>query len=168
MGRNIPAFTPELAGAHDVQAYLREIDFYLQSWTSVNHQDRLYLLWITCSPEVRRFLSRQPGHIQSDYQQLKQAIINHHQGKDLLEQNSAEEYCEGQTSNSSPDATQHQTSPREEHPLKTVDTPEAARQRWMEQWVDMPKSETFTNTTQSNSSRCRHKSNATPQTLDFW
>ncbi len=75
MGRNNPAFTPELAEAHDVQAYLREIDFYLQSWTSVNHQDRLYLLWITCSPEVRRFLSRQPGHIQSDYQQLKQAII---------------------------------------------------------------------------------------------
>ncbi len=41
----------------------------------MNHQDKLYLLWITCSPEVRRFLARQPGHIQSDYQQLKQAII---------------------------------------------------------------------------------------------
>ncbi|KAI2666734.1 Dihydroorotase [Labeo rohita] len=36
---------------------------------------RLYLLWITSSPEVRRFLARQPGHIQSDYQQLRQAII---------------------------------------------------------------------------------------------
>ncbi len=75
MARNIPAFTPELAGEHDVHAYLREIDFYLQSWTSVNHQDRLYLLWITCSPEVRCFLARQTGHIQSDYQQLKQTII---------------------------------------------------------------------------------------------
>ncbi len=75
MARNIPAFTPELAGEHDVHAYLREIDFYLQSRTSVNHQDKLYLLWITCSPEVRRFLARQPGHIQSDYHQLKQAII---------------------------------------------------------------------------------------------
>ncbi len=29
MARNIPAFTPELAGEHDVYAYLREIDFHL-------------------------------------------------------------------------------------------------------------------------------------------
>ncbi|KAL0150775.1 hypothetical protein M9458_053933 [Cirrhinus mrigala] len=75
MARNIPAFTPELAGDHDVHAYLRDIDFFLQSWKCVNYQDRLYLLWITSSPEVRRFLARQPGHIQSDYQQLRQAII---------------------------------------------------------------------------------------------
>uniref|UniRef100_A0A673GI44 Retrotransposon gag domain-containing protein n=1 Tax=Sinocyclocheilus rhinocerous TaxID=307959 RepID=A0A673GI44_9TELE len=75
MARNIPAFTPELAGDHDVHAYLRDIDFYLQSWTSANHQDRFYLLWITSSPEVRRFMAQQPGHIQSDYQRLKQAII---------------------------------------------------------------------------------------------
>ncbi|KAL0194695.1 hypothetical protein M9458_008267, partial [Cirrhinus mrigala] len=75
MARNIPAFTPELAGDHDVHAYLRDIDFFLQSWKCVNHQDRLYLLWITSSPEVRRFLARQPGHIQSNYQQLRQAII---------------------------------------------------------------------------------------------
>ncbi|KAL0182296.1 hypothetical protein M9458_021671, partial [Cirrhinus mrigala] len=75
MARNIPAFTPELAGDHDVHAYLRDIDFFVQSWKCVNYQDRLYLLWITSSPEVRRFLARQPGHIQSNYQQLKQAII---------------------------------------------------------------------------------------------
>ncbi|KAI2646748.1 Pyridoxal 5'-phosphate synthase subunit PdxS [Labeo rohita] len=75
MARNIPAFTPELAGDHDVHAYLRDIDFFLQSWKCVNYQDRLYLLWITSSPEVRRFLTRQPGDIQSDYQQLRQAII---------------------------------------------------------------------------------------------
>lgn len=373
MARHIPAFTPELAGENDVYAYLREIDFHLQSWTSVNHQDRLYLLWITCSPEVRRFLARQPEHIQSDYQQLKQAIIkefsepesehgliaalaieqgrhetprvyyhrlrrayfrarhepgmeedtsfkslflrklhpivSHHLGimachtmpiqqlrdltqkafnkhkastkgvcktplilncatqnptqapegtqhcynarpfyrkpqvsggqsrhhgnrprsqtnhwqkpwkrpsssckhhgmsnnspphhprphpshrcqtdaaqgqldtptselqellslaKKLLEQNSTEEYCEGQTSDSLPDATQHQTPPREEHPLKSVDTPEAARQCWMEQWAHMPNSETSTNTTQASPSRCRHKSKAAPQSSDFW
>ncbi|KAL0152619.1 hypothetical protein M9458_052342 [Cirrhinus mrigala] len=75
MARNIPAFTPELAGDHDVHAYMRDIDFFLQSWKCVNHQDRFYLLWITSSPEVRRFLARQPGHIQSNYQQLRQAII---------------------------------------------------------------------------------------------
>ncbi|KAL0173895.1 hypothetical protein M9458_029863, partial [Cirrhinus mrigala] len=75
MARNIPAFTPELSGNHDVHAYMRDIEFFLQSWKCVNHQDRLYLLWITSSPEVRRFLARQPGHIQSDYLQLRQAII---------------------------------------------------------------------------------------------
>ncbi len=37
MAGNIPAFTPELAGENDVYAYLRLIDFHLQSWTSVNH-----------------------------------------------------------------------------------------------------------------------------------
>lgn len=373
MTRNIPAFTPELAGEYDVYSYLREIDFFLQPWTSVNHQDRLYLLWITCSPEVQRFLARQPGHIQSDYQQLKQAIIkefsdpefehgliatlaieqgrhetprdyyhrlrrayygarsepgmeadtgfkslfirnlhpivSHHIGiracptmpvqqlrdltqkafnkhkastkgvcktplnlncttqnpkqapegtqhchnarpfyrkplasrgksrchgnrprsqtshwqepwkrpssscehhgmsndsppqhppphpshrcqtdvaqgqpdtptselqellilaKELLEIDSTEEYCEGQTSDSLPDATQHQTPPRVEHPLQPVDTPEAARQRWVEQRAHMPNSETSTNTTQASSSRCRHKSKAAPQTSDFW
>ncbi len=31
MARNIPAFTPELAGENDVHAYIREIDFHLQS-----------------------------------------------------------------------------------------------------------------------------------------
>ncbi|KAI2642433.1 ABC transporter D family member 1 [Labeo rohita] len=75
MARNIPAFTPELAGDHDIHAYMRVIDFFLQSWKCVNLQDRRYLLWITSSPEVQRFLARQPGHIQSDYQQLRQAII---------------------------------------------------------------------------------------------
>ncbi|KAL0147883.1 hypothetical protein M9458_056804 [Cirrhinus mrigala] len=57
MARNIPAFTPELAGDHDVHAYI------------------LYLLWITSCPEVRCFLARRPVHIHSDYQQLRQAII---------------------------------------------------------------------------------------------
>ncbi|KAL0188169.1 hypothetical protein M9458_015268, partial [Cirrhinus mrigala] len=75
MARNIPAFTPELAGDHSVSTYMRDIEFFLQSWKCVNNQDRLYLLWITSSPEVRHFLARQPGHIQSDYQQLRQAII---------------------------------------------------------------------------------------------
>ncbi|XP_051982555.1 uncharacterized protein LOC127643739 [Xyrauchen texanus] len=75
MARHIPAFTPELAGDHDVHAYLRDIDFHLQSLMSVNHQDRLHLIWITSSPELRRFLARQPENIQSNYQQLKQAII---------------------------------------------------------------------------------------------
>ncbi len=88
--------------------------------------------------------------------------------KELLEQNSTEECCEGQTSDSLPDATQYQTPPREEHPLKSVDTPEAARQCWMEQRAHMPNSETSTNTTQASPSRCRHKSKATPQSSDFW
>lgn len=51
-------------------------DFHLQSLTRVNHQDILRLLWITSSPEVQHFLAQQQRCIQSDYQQLKQAIIN--------------------------------------------------------------------------------------------
>ncbi len=47
--------------------------------------------------------------------------------KELFEPNSTEEYWEGQTSDSLPDATEHQTPPREEHPLKPFDTPGAAR-----------------------------------------
>ncbi|KAF4103861.1 hypothetical protein G5714_014848 [Onychostoma macrolepis] len=87
--------------------------------------------------------------------------------KELLEQDSTEEYCEGQTSDFLPDTTQHQTPPREEHPLNPVDTPEAARQRWIEQRAHVPNSETSTDTTQASSSRCHHKSKATPQTSDF-
>ncbi|ROJ66315.1 hypothetical protein DPX16_16578 [Anabarilius grahami] len=75
IAKHIPAFTPELAGDHDVHGYLRDIDFHLQYLTSATHQDRLFLLWITSGPEVRRFLARQPENIQSDYRQLKQAIV---------------------------------------------------------------------------------------------
>ncbi len=76
MARNIPAFTPELAGENDVYAYLREIDFHLQSLTRVNNQDRLCLLWITSSPEVQASWLDSQNTSKSDYQQLKQAIIN--------------------------------------------------------------------------------------------
>ncbi len=72
--------------------------------------------------------------------------------KELLGHNSTEEYWEGQTSDSLPDATQHQIPPREEHPLKPVDTPEAARQCCIEHWAHMPNSETSTSTTQASSS----------------
>ncbi|KAL0154194.1 hypothetical protein M9458_050501, partial [Cirrhinus mrigala] len=287
MARNIPAFTPELAGDHDVHAYMRDIDFFLQSWKCMNHQDRLYLLWITSSPEVRRFLARQPGHIQSNYQQLRQAIIkefsdpesehgliaalatkqgryetpyayfhrlrrayfgarnkpgmeedtsfksiflqnlhpivSHHLGilacphsmpiqqlRDLTQKAfnkhkaSAKGVCKTplilncttQNLKQAPEGSQHCHNARpfyrktlanrghnrchgnrprfqtnhwkepwkrassarehhgEEHPAKSVDTPGAARQRWIEQRAHMPDSETSTNTTQASLSQC--------------
>jgi len=52
MAGHMPAFTPESAGDHGVHAYLRHIDFHLQSLMSVNHKDRLYLIWITSSSEL--------------------------------------------------------------------------------------------------------------------
>ncbi|KAL0149597.1 hypothetical protein M9458_055124, partial [Cirrhinus mrigala] len=39
MARNISAFTPELAEDHDAHAYLKDIDFFLQSWKCVNNRD---------------------------------------------------------------------------------------------------------------------------------
>ncbi|KAF4115286.1 hypothetical protein G5714_002775 [Onychostoma macrolepis] len=66
-----------------------------------------------------------PGQLDMPTSELQELLTL---AKELLEQNSTEEYCEGQTSDSLPDTTQHQTPPREEHPLKPVDTPEAARQ----------------------------------------
>ncbi|KAL0198611.1 hypothetical protein M9458_007151, partial [Cirrhinus mrigala] len=57
---NIPMFTPNPAGGHDVHAYLKDIDFHLQGVANVTTRDRLYLLRITSSREVRSFLDRQP------------------------------------------------------------------------------------------------------------
>uniref|UniRef100_A0A673KEY2 Retrotransposon gag domain-containing protein n=1 Tax=Sinocyclocheilus rhinocerous TaxID=307959 RepID=A0A673KEY2_9TELE len=75
LARNIPTFTPNPAGGHDVHAYLKDIDFHLQTVPNVTTRDRLYLLRITASREVRSFLDRQPETVEVDYQQMKQALI---------------------------------------------------------------------------------------------
>ncbi|XP_016326186.1 uncharacterized protein LOC107676187 [Sinocyclocheilus anshuiensis] len=75
LARNIPTFTPNPAGGHDVHAYLKDIDFHLQTVANVTTRDRLYLLRITASREVRSFLDRQPETVEVDYQQLQQALI---------------------------------------------------------------------------------------------
>ncbi|XP_051741577.1 uncharacterized protein LOC127508053 [Ctenopharyngodon idella] len=75
LAKNIPTFTPNPAGGVDVHAYLQDIDFLLQNVANVNAWDRLYLLRITSSRDVRSFLDRQPEAVKSDYQQLRQALI---------------------------------------------------------------------------------------------
>lgn len=75
LARNIPMFTPNPAGGHDVHAYLKDINFHLQGVANVTTRDRLYLLRITSSREVRSFLDRQPETVKADYQQLQQALI---------------------------------------------------------------------------------------------
>ncbi|KAL1277415.1 hypothetical protein QQF64_024088 [Cirrhinus molitorella] len=49
LARNIPTFTPDPAGGHDVHAYLQDIDFHLQTVANVSIRDRLYLIRITSS-----------------------------------------------------------------------------------------------------------------------
>ncbi|XP_028847214.1 uncharacterized protein LOC114796870 [Denticeps clupeoides] len=75
LARNIPIFTPNPAGGHDVHSYLDDVDFHLQTVANVTTRDKLYLLRITASREVRSFLDRQPESIKMDYQQLQQALI---------------------------------------------------------------------------------------------
>uniref|UniRef100_A0AAY4B215 Retrotransposon gag domain-containing protein n=1 Tax=Denticeps clupeoides TaxID=299321 RepID=A0AAY4B215_9TELE len=75
LARNIPIFTPNPAGGHDVHSYLDDVDFHLQTVANVTTRDRLYLLRITASREVRSFLDRQPESVKMDHQQLQQALI---------------------------------------------------------------------------------------------
>ncbi|XP_053367572.1 centrosome-associated protein CEP250-like [Clarias gariepinus] len=75
LARNIPVFTPNPAGGHDVHSYLNDVDFHLQTVTNATTRDRLYLLRITASREVRSFLDRQTETVKRDYQQLQQALI---------------------------------------------------------------------------------------------
>ncbi|XP_057182656.1 uncharacterized protein LOC130549461, partial [Triplophysa rosa] len=75
LARNIPMFTPNPAGGHDVHAYVQDIDFHLETMVNVSTRDRLYLLRITSSREVRSFLDRQSDTVKRDYKQLQQVII---------------------------------------------------------------------------------------------
>ncbi|XP_028822572.1 uncharacterized protein LOC114776228, partial [Denticeps clupeoides] len=67
LARNIPIFTPNPAGGHDVHSYLDDVDFHLQTVANVTR--------ITASREVRSFLDRQPESVKMDHQQLQQALI---------------------------------------------------------------------------------------------
>ncbi|CAM4610264.1 unnamed protein product [Leuciscus chuanchicus] len=75
LARNIPMFDPDSAGGRDVHAYLRDIDFHMQTVANVTAWDNLYLLRITASSDVRSFLDRQPETVKTDFQQLRQALI---------------------------------------------------------------------------------------------
>uniref|UniRef100_A0A8C1JI79 Uncharacterized protein n=1 Tax=Cyprinus carpio TaxID=7962 RepID=A0A8C1JI79_CYPCA len=72
---NIPTFNPDPAGGHDIHAYLQDIDFHLRTVANVTTWDKLYLLRITSSRQVRSFLDRQPETVKTDYQQLRKALV---------------------------------------------------------------------------------------------
>ncbi len=73
--RNIGKFNPSVPNSQNVQAYLQDIDFLLEMRPNVMDKDKLYLLRMTSSPEVRSFLDRQPANTKTDNQLLQKAII---------------------------------------------------------------------------------------------
>ncbi len=75
LARNVGKFNPSVPNSQNVQAYLQDIDFYLEMRPNVTDQDKLYLLRKTSSPEVRSFLDRQHVNTKTDYQRLRKALI---------------------------------------------------------------------------------------------
>ncbi len=81
LARNIGKFNPSVPNSQNVQAYLQDIDFHLEMRPNVTDKDKLYLLRMTSSPEVRSFLDRQPVytktdyHLHRDYHLLQKALI---------------------------------------------------------------------------------------------
>ncbi|XP_048858483.1 uncharacterized protein LOC125725659 [Brienomyrus brachyistius] len=75
VARNIDMFTPNPMGGHDIHAYLQDIDFHLQRLDSVTNEDRVYLIRITSSLEVRSFLDRRPSRIKANSKLLHEALI---------------------------------------------------------------------------------------------
>ncbi|XDV17610.1 hypothetical protein PO909_023444 [Leuciscus waleckii] len=71
----LPASHPNPFKGRDVHAYLKDIDFHLQTVANMTAWDNLYLLRITASSDVRSFLDRQPQTVKTDVQQLRQALI---------------------------------------------------------------------------------------------
>ncbi|XP_048861245.1 myosin-11-like [Brienomyrus brachyistius] len=74
VARNINTFIPNPRGGHDIHAYLQDIDFHLQRLDRVTNEDRVYLIRITSSLEVRSFLDRQPSRIRADAILLHEAL----------------------------------------------------------------------------------------------
>ncbi len=64
-----------MPNSKNVQAYLQDIDFHLKMRPNVMDKDKLCLLRMTSSPEVRSFLDRQPANTKTDYQLLQKALI---------------------------------------------------------------------------------------------
>ncbi len=75
LARNVGKFNPSMPNSQNVQAYLQDIDFHLEMRPNVTDKDKLYLLRMTSSPQVRSFLVRQPVNTKTDYQRLRKALI---------------------------------------------------------------------------------------------
>ncbi|XP_073782128.1 uncharacterized protein [Danio rerio] len=75
LAKRITQFNPSSTESRNIQAFLQDIDFYLEARPHVTDRDRFYLLRSTSSPEVQSFLDRQRAHIKSNYQLLREALI---------------------------------------------------------------------------------------------
>ena len=74
ISHNVPRFEPTPGIPHDTQAYLNDIDFYLRRFPNASVHDKFYLIKVTSSREVSRFIERQVDHIRNDYQLLCQTL----------------------------------------------------------------------------------------------
>uniref|UniRef100_A0A3B1IJ51 Retrotransposon gag domain-containing protein n=1 Tax=Astyanax mexicanus TaxID=7994 RepID=A0A3B1IJ51_ASTMX len=76
IARNIPRFEPEPDGSNDVHQYLRDIDFFLRRFPKATVDDKIYLIKVSSSREVGRFIERQPPQVKRDYPALCKALEN--------------------------------------------------------------------------------------------
>lgn len=60
-------------GGNDIHAYLQDTDFHLRMLYETNSQDKVYLIRVTSSLEVRSILDRQPEEVMADSQLLREA-----------------------------------------------------------------------------------------------
>ncbi|XP_049324760.1 uncharacterized protein LOC125784857 [Astyanax mexicanus] len=74
IARNIPRFEPEPDGSNDVHQYLRDIDFFLRRFPKATVNDKIYLIKVSSSREVGRFIERQPPQVKRDYPALCKAL----------------------------------------------------------------------------------------------
>uniref|UniRef100_A0A3B3DEZ3 Uncharacterized protein n=1 Tax=Oryzias melastigma TaxID=30732 RepID=A0A3B3DEZ3_ORYME len=74
IARNIYRFEPIPGGSNDICSYLNDIDFYLRRFPNVTTEDRIYLIKVTSSREVGKFIERQTELVRNDFQFLRQAL----------------------------------------------------------------------------------------------
>uniref|UniRef100_A0A3B3CMS8 Uncharacterized protein n=1 Tax=Oryzias melastigma TaxID=30732 RepID=A0A3B3CMS8_ORYME len=74
IARNISRFEPIPGGSNDICSYLNDIDFYLQRFPNVTIEDGIYLIKVTSSREVYKFIERQTELVRNDFQFLRQAL----------------------------------------------------------------------------------------------
>lgn len=80
VARNSNTFNPSSAGVNGIHAYLQDIDFHLGMLDQATPHDKIYLIRVTSSLEVRSFLDRQPEEVKANSQWLREALIREFAG----------------------------------------------------------------------------------------
>ena len=75
VARNIPRFEPTPGNTHNVQRYLKDIEFYLRRFPGVTMEDRMYVIKGTSNNEISTFLERQHASTLQHYDLFAQALI---------------------------------------------------------------------------------------------